>query len=126
MPSADGRERPWRTRLTGFSTEGGPASDTVLLTSIQLHQRKLHEFLNRRSQAAPEWVDAATVWHFALRISPAELQALSEQVDALVRPFLAATRADAPADAVVVGGEFTAFPEDDVSGPAGTPRPEPR
>lgn len=124
IESEDARERPWRARLTGFSTDGGdPAAEAAVMTSVQLNQRKLREFLARRASLPAAWAEAATVWHFVLRLDADELRALSDRIDALVRPYLAATRTDAPSGAALVRGSFVGYPDDVDPAPSAAHRP---
>jgi DNA-binding transcriptional ArsR family regulator len=115
--STDGRERPWRATITGFSIDDadphGPqsrATAAVLATLMQLDQRASREYLVRRSQVTQTWRDADAFSTYALRISPEELRALVGLVDDLVRPFIASTRDDGPADAETVHLGVQAFP----------------
>jgi DNA-binding transcriptional ArsR family regulator len=115
--SADGRERPWRATITGFSTEdadaGGPqaaATAALLAASMQLDQRLTREYLARRRQVARRWRDADAFASYTLRVSPDELQALVQRLDDAIRPFIAATRTDGPRDAQLVHLSLQAFP----------------
>jgi DNA-binding transcriptional ArsR family regulator len=118
VESGDGRERPWRARITGFSaTPGEPgsaqasASAELLAISMQREQRLLREHLAYGERAEPAWRDADTYNTYTLRMSPAEAVALVERLDAEIRPYLAATRpaGDSPAGADLVHLALYAF-----------------
>jgi DNA-binding transcriptional ArsR family regulator len=115
IDSADGRERPWRATITGFSTQdpdgdySGPGGGAVLATALQLDQRRAREYLSRRSREPAAWRKADAFSFYRLRLKPAELAELCDQLDALIRPYLSATRTDAPAPAEVVSLSFNAF-----------------
>jgi DNA-binding transcriptional ArsR family regulator len=115
--STDGRERPWRATITGFSTDdadpAGPkakATAAVLAASMQLDQRLSREYLAERRHVPKSWRDADAFASYTLRISPDELRALTRQLDELIRPFIAATRKDAPPGAESVHLGLQAFP----------------
>jgi DNA-binding transcriptional ArsR family regulator len=121
--SADGRERPWRALVTGFAVppDEDPASPqsrqaTVIgALMVQRDQRLVREHLGRRDRMPEPWRDADHYSIYTLRLSPAELRALGEQIDALVRPYIAPTRDDAPDDAAPVHFGFHGFPHGEPS-----------
>ena len=115
--STDGRERPWRALITGFSTNdddpAGPQGKTtaaVLATSMQLDQRLSREYLAERRHVAQSWREADAFASYTLRLSPDELRVLVQQLDKLIRPFIASTRDDEPPDAEPVHIGLQAFP----------------
>jgi DNA-binding transcriptional ArsR family regulator len=123
--SGDGRERPWRATVTGFSIEdpppgapaagseagaGDPAGAALLAASLQLDQRLARDYLAGREQAPPEWRAADAYSAYTLRATPRELAELVAQLDALIRPLIAATRDDPPAHAELVHVGVQAFP----------------
>ena len=114
--SGDGRERPWRATVTGFSVEaedrasGSHAGAALLAASLQLDQRLARDYLAGRDDVPPEWRAADAYAAYTLRATPAELAELVERLDALIRPLIAATRADAPATAELVHVGLQAFP----------------
>jgi hypothetical protein len=103
--SQDGRERPWRALVTGFQTAGGP-----LAVAVQRDQRLVREYLATRDATPQRWRDAETFSTYMLRLTPAELEALSAQLDALIRPYIAPLREDAPREAELVHVGLHAFP----------------
>ncbi len=114
--SADGRERPWRATVTGFSLAdpepgeaGGEAARAVLAASLQLDQRLVRDYVARRDTVDPAWRGVDAFDHYSLRVTPAELTELLTAVDAVVRPYLASTRSDAPARAAQVHVGLQAF-----------------
>lgn len=115
--SADGRERPWRALVTGFTVakakpgSAAARSEAMLLAAaIQLDQRRLVEYYTRRDSVGPQWREADSYSTYGLRVTPKELTELHEQLDALIRPFISATRHDAPAAAELVRLGLYAFP----------------
>lgn len=116
--SADGRERPWRPTATGLSF--GSAADTdspaVAAAARTLDELELardealtRQAFARRAELSGDWRDAETNHTYALRIAPDELRRLTEQIDALVRPYISLTRGPAPADADVAHLRLIAF-----------------
>jgi DNA-binding MarR family transcriptional regulator len=113
-PSSDGRERPWRALVTGFTTsrEGidhDPGA-AVLAASLQLDQRLVREYLTHRDRAPAGWREADAYAAYTLSATPEELTELVAQLDALIRPLIAATRGDAPENAELVNLGLYAFP----------------
>ena len=117
--SGDGRERPWKALVTGFSVEGArdePGSPTargaeaLLAVQVQRDQRLLRDYLARRDRVAGRWRAADGYSTYTLRMTPAELSELGEALDALIRPYLAATREDPPRGTDLVHLGLHAFP----------------
>jgi DNA-binding transcriptional ArsR family regulator len=121
--SGDGRERPWRATLTGFSIEDDdPASTSndspgaaLLAASLQLNQRLAREYLAGRPSVPPEWRASDAYSQYTLRATPDELSELLTQLDSLIRPLIAATRDDAPPAAEMIYLGLQAFPRLDLS-----------
>jgi DNA-binding transcriptional ArsR family regulator len=122
--SDDGRERPWRACVTGIESPGSEADPdspeaaeaaALLAVSVQRDQRLVLDYLARRDSVDQRWRQADVHNAYTLRVTPEELRRLGEQLDALIRPLIAATRDDAPDDADLVhlglaGFPLTAFP----------------
>ena len=118
VESTDRRQRPWRATITGFdlNLDAAPAiregrgAAAVLAASLALEQRLLRDYLSQRDAVPAPWRDADLASSYTLRVSPSELAALGEQLDALIRPLIAAVRASAPEDAALVNVDLFAFP----------------
>ncbi len=119
VASSDGRERPWRARITGFQTDhAGADSDTpeargaadVLAATVALDQRRLRDYLSHRDEVPAVWRGVDEYSSYTLRVSPDELRVLVEQLDALIRPMIAANRDAPPADSELVHVGLQAFP----------------
>ncbi|GIH12954.1 ArsR/SmtB family transcription factor [Rugosimonospora africana] len=116
--SADGRERPWRALITGYEVEGArdepgtpraQSAAALLALSVQRDQRLVRDYLAHRDRAPRRWRQADGYSTYTLRMTPAELTALGERLDALIRPYIAATREDAPRGAELVHLGLHAF-----------------
>jgi DNA-binding transcriptional ArsR family regulator len=114
--ASDGRERPWRAAATGFRVGGlddTPAVQAALqtLASIQLDEelRLARAYLRHEDELAEPWRHSAEFNTYGLLVDPAELAELAERLDATIRPYLAATRTDAPAGARPVHVLLSAF-----------------
>jgi DNA-binding transcriptional ArsR family regulator len=112
----DGRERPWRAAATGFDfsgVEAEPAARAALQTyaAVRLDEetRLARAYLRGEDELPDEWRRSATLNSYGLLVSPAELRALAEHLDAAIRPYLAATRVDAPPDARPVHAFLSTF-----------------
>ena len=118
VSSSDGRERPWQATVTGFTVdpEADPASAegrggaAVMAASLALEQRRLRDYLSHRDRVSGRWREADQYSSYVLRVTPAELSELGDRLDALIRPLIAATREDAPADAELVSMGLYAYP----------------
>jgi DNA-binding transcriptional ArsR family regulator len=118
VASTDRRQRPWRATITGFAldedadpvTAEGRGAAAVMAASLALQQRLAREYLSHRDAVPSAWRDADLASQYTLRVSPSELKALGEQLDALIRPLIAAGRERAPDDAALVNLDLFAFP----------------
>jgi DNA-binding transcriptional ArsR family regulator len=111
--STDARERPWRALVTGFGIDPDGSGDderTIATLMLQRDQRLTREFLARRDRVAKPWREVAGLSTYTLNLTAEELRVLGERLDALIRPFIAATRDDAPPDAEQVHLGLHAFP----------------
>ncbi|GAA3888034.1 helix-turn-helix domain-containing protein [Leifsonia kafniensis] len=117
--STDGRTKPWRATITGFTTElpdgsdgsaGHAGVDAMLEASLQLDYQLAREHVRTRDTLPEEWREAEMHATYGLKVTPDELRIITEQIDAVLRPFLAATRTDAPDGAGHAHVSLTAFP----------------
>ncbi len=97
----DNRERPWRATITGFSVEPGPQSKALAAIALQRDHRLAREYLNRIDDVDPAWQESGGLSTYTLRLTPTELGELQERLDALIRPFIAATRGEVAGSALV-------------------------
>jgi DNA-binding transcriptional ArsR family regulator len=118
VASEDGRERPWETLVTGFDTgseQGAPITRQeakLMAVSVQRDQHLLREYLAGREEVPRRWRRADVYRAYTLRLTAAELSELSAKLDALIRPYIAATREDAPRGSALVELGLHAFPTD--------------
>jgi predicted transcriptional regulator len=116
--SSDGRERPWRATVTGFTvdpdadpaTPEGRGGAALMAASLALEQRHLRDYLSHRDQVSGRWRQADQYSTYMLRVTPAELSELGDELDALIRPLIAATREDPPSGAELVSLGVYAYP----------------
>jgi predicted transcriptional regulator len=136
--STDGRERPWRALITGFSigndaiesqrdTPQAQTSAALLALTVQRDQRLVRDYLAQRDDIPKRWRLADGHASYTLRMTPAELTALGEELDALIRPYLAATRTDLPrgTDLVHLGLQGFLLPPHAPAGDPALDDPEP-
>ena len=117
--SADARERPWRALVTGFSLErsGDPDSPldrnaaALLAMTIQQEQQEVLDAVARFPALERAWQDASEHSTYTLRMTAAELADLTRQLDALIRPYIAATRDEWPDGSALVHLGLHAFPQ---------------
>jgi predicted ArsR family transcriptional regulator len=115
--SADGRERPWRALVTGFGVDmvddpDDPAAEALTALMVQQDQQEVREAMARFPTLPREWRDATTQNSYTLRMTAEEAVELAKRLDALIRPYIAATREDGPADAEVVRLGLQVFPKE--------------
>jgi DNA-binding transcriptional ArsR family regulator len=128
VDAEDGRERPWRSASTGLTfgrsedPEFAIGSDTVerALADRQVDDEAalIHRAIAQRDDQPVEWREASMLFGYALRLTPAELRELGERLDALIRPYIALTRDDAPAESDVVALHLNAFRHPDADAAA--------
>jgi hypothetical protein len=115
---ADGRERLWRATATGFMFGGPPSEDgpathaarhALSVAGIDENARLAKRYLRDADLLPAEWQDAAGFATFGLLVTPEELSALGQAVDNVLRPFIGATRTDAPDGAEPVHVTVQAF-----------------
>ncbi len=114
--STDGRERPWRATITGFTTgdpepgsPGAARAAGVAAAALQLEQRQTRDYLAARDDVPAPWREADTFNTYGLRLTAEELTDLTGRLDELIRPFLAPTRSDPPPTAGTVHLSVQAF-----------------
>lgn len=115
--SEDGRERPWKATITGFgidSSSDEPADTAAIASlaaaSLQLDYQLAREHLRIRDTLPPDWRETDAHLDYGLRVTPGELREIVEAIDTVVRPYIGATRENAPADAELAHLAVLAFP----------------
>ena len=118
VDTPDGRERVWRATATGFSFGGPPSADRPAARSarqalgvlgIDEAARLARRYVNHADRLDAAWQDAAGFATYGLAVTVDELRDLTEAIDALVRPFIAATRHDPPDGSEAVHVTVQAF-----------------
>ena len=92
VDEGDNRERPWRATITGFSFDAGPQTKALAAITLQRDHRLAREYLGRVDDVDPAWREVGGLSTYTLRMTPTELGDLQRQLDALIRPYIAATR----------------------------------
>jgi predicted transcriptional regulator len=118
--SADGRERPWRALVTGFAVDLGADPESpqgrnaaaLIAMTVQQAQQEERDALARFPSLDREWQDATSFNSYTLRVTAEELTELGERIDALIRPYIAATRDGRPEGSRTAHVGFHAFPKE--------------
>jgi DNA-binding transcriptional ArsR family regulator len=117
VASSDGRERPWRATVTGLDSDLDAADPgvsegaaAVAAATLQLEYQRAREHLRTRDQLSEAWRGVEAHATYGVRVTPAELTALLQRIDAIVRPYIAPLREDRPDDAAIAELSVLAFP----------------
>lgn len=111
----DGRTRPWRATVTGFTTDAGEAddaaaTDAMMAATVELDHQLAREHLRNRESLPEPWRGLDAHASYGLAATPAELAEIAARIDAVVRPYIQATREDVPDGAEHVHLSFSIFP----------------
>ena len=116
VASADGRERPWEALITGFDTASDtsgapmtPQESRLLAVSLQRDQQLVRDYMAHRESEPARWRQADFYGTYTLALTPAELTDLSARLDAVIRPYIAATREPRLSDSELVHLSLHAF-----------------
>ena len=102
-----GRERWWqaRHRITSWRadellTQEGGAQVQDEMTRLQLdgHGRVLDAWLSQRDHLGPEWVTAASINDYGLRLTPQQARALADELTAVLDRWVAEHPAEQPVE----------------------------
>jgi DNA-binding transcriptional ArsR family regulator len=120
--AANGRERPWRSAYTGLDlhppiddadpevmTAARATRASLANLEIAEHARLARQYLRLESRAPRAWREVAGVSSYSLRLTPEELAALHDALDAVIRPYIGLTRTDPPEGAQPVHLDLKAF-----------------
>lgn len=101
----------------------GKVAQTVIAAATDAYESELYQrFSVRRDLLPAEWTEASGSNQYSLNLTPTELHALAEAVDALIRPYVRPIRRDPPEGTAIVHMSVRAFLNPDVFGdPAGQP-----
>jgi len=113
--SGDGRSRPWRSTLTGFSIDArDPDASTgmarMLAAAVELDHHLARDYLRGHEDVPERWREVDAHASYGLALSPDELADVVRRIDDVLRPYIQPTRTDAPDDAEHVHLSITAFP----------------
>ncbi|MFI6393037.1 ArsR/SmtB family transcription factor [Nonomuraea sp. NPDC050547] len=125
-PRADGRERVWRSTGQGLSVSTEPddapelraAKELLIHTVYDEAHADLKRSMGQVDREPREWRAGSTWRRKFLHIGPEEMRRLGEQMDALLAPYQAGSREDAPGDARTVVVQYSIYlrPERPVPG----------
>jgi DNA-binding transcriptional ArsR family regulator len=111
----DARTRPWQATAVGYQsgvddTPANRVARTALSGLMAEHADDLYRgYLARRDALPREWTEAAGEYEYGLQLTPGELTALLDQLDAVIRPYARPIRTDAPQGSEVVHVSLRAF-----------------
>ncbi|HEV7907665.1 MAG TPA: helix-turn-helix domain-containing protein [Pseudonocardiaceae bacterium] len=121
--SANERDRPWRATQVGLDfgeLASDPvvreAQDSVIAVSLQDEAEMTRRFLDHRNDLDDEWVSAARLDSYVVRVTPAELRELTKAMNEILRPYVATVRPKSDDDALLAYVGLRAFPRLDATG----------
>lgn len=101
--SADGRERPWRAKVTGINVPSGAGSaalrDAGRLLSATAHasaEELLDSYRDREAEYPADWQEALGANYDVLHVTPEELDALRQRLIGLFGEYRRLSRDERP------------------------------
>jgi DNA-binding transcriptional ArsR family regulator len=123
VEGGNAREKPWRATQVGLdfgNFAADPATQAAQLatvgTSVANDQLLTQRFVDSVDVLEPDWQNAAGMNTYALKVTATELTELTAAIDALLRPYVATIRTDAPPDARPVHASWRGFPRIEADG----------
>ena len=116
VPAEDGRERRWRTLISGYGIPKAAQDRPEVLAAmrpltrrwIEDNQRVIGDFLVSEHRFEPVWRKAATFQQTNPRVTPDELMRIAEQIQELFEPYR--EREQPPEGAERIHASFVAVP----------------
>jgi len=114
----DGRERVWRSAVRGLDIEPGQdssmgdwtAAGELAALYLDRDDARARAWFDRAREESPEWYDVTILASNKVKVTPDELRALNAQILALIEPYTAMVRTDAPPEARHVHLIYRAIP----------------
>jgi DNA-binding transcriptional ArsR family regulator len=91
--SSDGRERPWKVKVTGYTYELGhtpaqrAAATTLRRHLLDVSAQRLNDYLITESSYGAEWTEAATIMTSAMYMTADELRDFYRKLRELLEPY---------------------------------------
>jgi len=109
VPSKDGRERRWRARVGSIDWDAGTDADEDFQAAAQLARAALlevgddivREYVTHERSFSAAWRDASTFLQTTVLVTADELNAIGEQIQEVLAPYLAGSRERKPRGARV-------------------------
>lgn len=105
--TGDARKRPWQATITGIDLDagGGPGDDlaraAVRSAWFADTDARFDDYLRHEKSLPDAWRDAAVINDYAVLVTADELAEIGARIDEIVRPYIRATRAEAPTGSTV-------------------------
>jgi DNA-binding transcriptional ArsR family regulator len=101
--SSDGRKRVWGATVSGFefspsgeSADHAAAAALLRAAMLEIDDRLVHDYLTHEDELEPQWRDAAFFSNSTVLVAPDELEALGEEIAALLARYGRSAREQAP------------------------------
>jgi hypothetical protein len=119
VPTADGRERRWHARVASVDFDAGAEADEEFQAASALARAALLEvsdeavadYLTRERTFSAAWREAAAFLQTTIVATPAELEEITRQVQAVLAPYQRRARARTPRGARFVHVGVRAVPK---------------
>jgi DNA-binding transcriptional ArsR family regulator len=91
--SSDGRERPWKVKVTGYTYELGEtpaqraAATTLRRHLLDVSAQRLNDYLITESSYGSDWIEAATIMTSAMYMTVDELKDFYTKLRELLEPY---------------------------------------
>ena len=114
----DGRERRWRARYEGWRTDAGQDGDpkaraaerTLAEVALARENEMASEWFAGAASAPPEWYPVAAFMETTVVVTPEEMARLTEEIQALFKPYSRVRRPDPPPGAERVAVHLRVIP----------------
>jgi DNA-binding transcriptional ArsR family regulator len=116
--AADGRERPWRSRMLAFNIEDSPGTPAVTRVASRILVENMRaaaeeiraRYVARQSEYPDDWQSASGELFSVAHVTPEELKRMREQVIEVMAPYVRVEPDSRPAGALPVRIMLDLFP----------------
>ena len=115
--AADGRQRPWRTKMVAFSIKTVEANPAVKLAGRFLAEsirtateERRAQYLDRQEEYPIDWQEVIGEYNDVAHVTPTELDALKNQISELIAPYRRLDQTERPPGTLPVQIAIDTYP----------------